>query len=235
MNVPYELPIVIIACKVFYDLIEKNLPPGMVPRQITFLEYGLHRMPKSLLTALQVEIDQILEPSLVVLGYGLCGNGLNGLKSGIHTLIIPRVDDCIAILLGSYEAYRREFDAIPGTYYLSKGWLESGSNPLQEYREYITRYGHEKAAWLMDQQYQHYKRLALVVHDEIDLKKYHSQAQEVAQYCAQWGMKYEEILGSEKYIKQLMEVSRTLNQSDRNFVVVPPGLEVKQEAFLRKD
>jgi len=70
----------------------------------------------------------------VVLGYGLCGNGLHGLKAGRHTLLAPRADDCIALLLGSYQAYRREFDAEPATYWLSKGWLESGSNPLQEYR-----------------------------------------------------------------------------------------------------
>jgi len=63
----------------------------------------------------------------------LCGNGLNGIRAGQHILLIPRADDCIAILLGSYQVYKQEFQSAPGTYYLSKGWLESGSNPLSEY------------------------------------------------------------------------------------------------------
>jgi hypothetical protein len=93
----------------------------------------------------------VKEPSLIVLGYGLCGNGARGVKSRRHTLLIPRTDDCIAILLGSRRAYRREFNAVPGTYYLSKGWLESGSHPLSEYEEYAERYGREEAKWILDQ------------------------------------------------------------------------------------
>jgi len=68
-----------------------------------------------------------------VLGYGLCGNGLHEISAGKHTLLIPRTDDCIAVILGSYQAYRREFDAHPATCYLSKGWLEGGGTPLMEY------------------------------------------------------------------------------------------------------
>jgi hypothetical protein len=154
------------------------LPEGL-SKDVTFMDYGLHRVPKNMTGTLQESIDKIEEPSLVVLGYGLCGNGLNGIKAGVHTLLIPRSDDCIAILLGSYRAYRREFKAVPGTYYLTKGWLESGSNPLQEYEEYALKYGADRALWVMDQQYQHYERLVLVARDQADLEKYRPQAQEI--------------------------------------------------------
>ena len=133
-----NLPIKVIACQVFQDLIERYLPTGIV-KQLTFLDYGLHSIPKKLSQALQEVIDQIDEPSLVVLGYGLCGNGLDSIKARSHTLLIPRADDCIAIFLGSRQAYKREFNSNPGTYYLTKGWLESGSNPLREYRNYVEK------------------------------------------------------------------------------------------------
>jgi hypothetical protein len=226
------LPVVVIACKVFQNFIEAYLPDGLAG-EITFLDYGLHAVPRNLKTTLQAQIDNLVEPSLVVLGYGLCGNGLHGIKAGAHTLLAPRTDDCIAIFLGSYAAYQREFTNAPGTYYLSKGWLESGSNPLVEYRKYVEKYGKSQAQWLMDTQYRHYRRLALVAHQPGDLEKYRPLAREVAEYCAQWGVQYDEILGSEEYVRRLGQVAQALELAGDDFVVVPPGGEFKQNQFLR--
>ena len=227
-----NVPVVILACQVFQHLIEKRLPPGLAD-SITYLDYGLHKIPRNLKTYLQEQIDNIEKPSLVVLGYGLCGNGLDGVRAGKHILLVPRTDDCIAILLGSNQAYQREFDATPGTYWLSKGWLESGSNPLKEYQGYVEKYGEKQAHWLMDTQYRHYKRLALVAHQPGDLEKYRPLAHDVAEYCSQWGVRYEEILGSDEYVRRLGQVALALELAGEDFVVVPPGGELKQNQFLR--
>ncbi len=232
LNPIFNLPIVVIACQVFQGLLNRLLPAEL-NGNITFMDYGLHRTPSKLARALQESIDRIGQPSLVVLGYGLCGNGLNGIKAGKHTLLVPRADDCIAIFLGSYAAYRREFDSVPGTYYLSKGWLESGSNPLSEYQEYEKRLGPEKAMWVMDQQYQHYKRLVLVAHSQEDLAFYRHQAQEVARFCQRWGMTYEEILGSDRFVRELVEMSYALEKVNEDFVLIQPGGELKQADFIR--
>jgi hypothetical protein len=122
---------------------------------------------------------------------------------------------------------------MPGTYYLSKGWLESGSHPLKEYEEYVPRYGEKEAMWIMDQQYQHYERLALVAHSQEDLDAYRPQAQDVARFCERWGMRYEEILGSDAYVRRLVEVAASLDQADGDFLVIPPGGEILQEQFMR--
>ena len=232
-NVP-EMPVVVIACRVFQGLIDQHLPPDLAER-ISFLDYGLHRVPAKLTVAVQEEIDKLETPSLIVLGYGLCGNGLDGIKARQHYLLISRADDCIAILLGSYKRYIQEFEAEPGTYYLTKGWLESGSNPLSEFEEYKEKYGEKEAIWLMDQQYQHYKRLVLVAHSQEDLDKYRPQAQEVAEFCERWGMHYEEILGSDIYVKRLVEMATIQGESNQDFIVVPPGEEIKQMQFISRD
>jgi hypothetical protein len=111
--------------------------------------------------------------------------------------------------------------------------LESGSNPLQEYREYSEKYGEAEAAWIMDQQYQHYKRLAFVAHTQEDLEKYRPLAQEVAEYCQRWDMRYVEILGSDIYIRRLVQIASSLDQADSDFLVIPPHAEIKQEMFMR--
>lgn len=227
-----SLPIVFIACKVFENLLEHYLPPE-IASQITFLDYGLHQLPRKLAKTLQEQIDAIQQPSLVVLGYGLCGNGLHGIHSGVHILLVPRTDDCIAILYGSYARYREQFDAAPGTYYLSKGWLESGSNPLAERQKYVAKYGESQADWVMDQMYQKYVRLVFVAHRQADLDEYRPQALEVAEYCRRWGMRYEEALGSDVYIRRLVEVAQALDKADGEFVVVPPGGTLEQSQFLR--
>jgi hypothetical protein len=225
-------PIVVISCQVLQDLLVRLLPEELAD-QVIFMDYGLHRVPQRMTLTLQEAIDGIPSPSRILLGYGLCGNGLCGLHSGRHTLLVPRVDDCIALLLGSYQAYMREFQATPGTYYLSKGWLESGSHPLKEYQEYVPRYGEKEAMWIMDQQYQHYERLVLVAHSQDDLDRYRPLAQEVGRFCQRWGMRYEEILGSDAYVRQFVQVAAAPEQADGNFVNIPPGGEIRQELFMR--
>jgi len=233
-------PVVILSCQVLEDLLARFLPEELA-RDVVYMDYGLHRVPSKMTWTLQDALTSIQQPSLVVLGYGLCGNGLRGIKSGQHTLLVPRVDDCIALLLGSRRAYIREFEAVPGTYYLSKGWLESGSHPLLEYQEYVPKYGEEQAMWVMDQQYQHYERLVLVAHSQADLDAYRPQALEVANFCGRWGMRYEEILGSDGYIRRLAELLSDvaekglagLNGAGDDFLVIPPGGEILQEQFIR--
>jgi hypothetical protein len=232
-------PVVVIACRVLQDMLERLLPESLAVG-VTLMDYGLHRVPSKMTRELQETIDRLDTPSLVVLGYGLCGNGLSGLHAGRHTFLVPRSDDCIAILLGSYRAYMREFQAVPGTYYLTKGWLESGSNPLKEYEELVPKYGAKEAMWLMDQQYQNYSRVALVAHTQADLEQYRPQAQAVARFCERWGMRYEEILGSDDFVRRLVEAATALARGqalpDRlgsDFVIVQPGGEIQPLMFVR--
>jgi hypothetical protein len=227
-----NLPVVILACRVFQNILEHLLPAG-INANITFFDFALHSVPKNLRQTIQDAIDGIKQPSLIVLGYGLCGNGLHEVLAGKHTLLIPRTDDCIAIILGSYQSYRREFDREPATYYLSKGWLEGGSTPLNEYYEYVEKYGHKKADRLMDYQYHNYKRLALIVQNAQELETYRPAAQEVARYCERWGMRYEELVGTDTMIRRLFEIAASLDQADGEFLVIPPGGMLTQNQFFR--
>ncbi len=232
MMAPEPRPTVVLACRVFKDLFDRYVQRGTI-QQFIYLDYGLHNTPKKLNQAVQESLAALSEPSLVILGYGLCGNGLNGIRAGIHTLLIPRADDCIAVFLGSYERYRQEFSAESATYYLTKGWLESASNPLQEFRGYVERYGAARADWLMDQLYHNYKRLALVADNPEDMAAYRARAQEVAQYCERWGMRYEEILGSPEFFQRLLKAATDLEHAGDDFVTVQPGGDLRQDKFLR--
>ena len=227
-----DKPIIILACKVFQNWLEQLLPAGWEAK-IAFFDYGLHAVPRKLRQTIQSAIDSIEQPSLIVLGYGLCGNGLDQINAGKHSLLIPRTDDCIAIHLGSYQVYRQEMSREPGTYYLSKGWLEAGTNPLEESRAYEKKYGAETSAYLMDTQYHHYRRLMRVARNSQELEIYRPKAQDVAAFCARWGMRYEERIGSDVYLQRLVEIAFNPDQMGDDFLLIPPGGILTQAQFIR--
>lgn len=227
-----DMPLVAIACRVLESVMGSFLRGAGIP--LILMEYGLHRTPGLMASALQQEIDRLTEPSIVILGYGLCGNGLVGLRARQHTLIVPRADDCITLLLGSYKRYAEEFSAEPGTYYLTKGWLASGSHPLREYQELLEKYDQESADWVIDQQYHNYQRLLFIASSQPELDACRAQALEVASFCrARWGFRYEERIGSTDLVKRLVNEACQLRESTDDFLVIPPGGEIKQEAFWR--
>ena len=69
---------------------------------------------------IQEQIDQAAEyASQIVLGYGLCSNGIVGITARNQSLIVPRCHDCITLFLGSPAAYSEVFKERSGSYYLT--------------------------------------------------------------------------------------------------------------------
>ena len=96
----------------------------------------------------------------------------------------------------------------------------------------LEKYDEETANWVMDQQYQHYNRLAFVAYSDIDLAENQPKALEVAQFCTRWGMKYEEIVGVDEYLRNFA-AAMALEDSTDDFLVIPPNSIVKQGMFMR--
>lgn len=225
-------PTVIIACRVMQEHLQQLLPEGTA---VTYLEITLHNTPKKLAAALQQEIDAIAQPSNVIIGYGLCGNGLLGVKSGPHTLIIPRTHDCVAIFLGSHQRYVQRFFANPNTYYLTRGWLDAKDEPLQDYLDYVRDYDEETADYLVEMKYRHYRKLCMVGYSQQELEECRPMAMRVAEFCAKrWNMEYEEVIGSTSLLEALIGMPARLDSENSEFVVLEPGRKIEVEMFLRE-
>lgn len=212
----------VIACA---TVIEEMLP--LMPTEISYqvLEFGLHAYPDQLRTALQKAIDAAPAPAdTVVLGYGLCSQAVAGLRANGCQLVIPRVDDCIAIFLGSRQAYTQQLFAEPGTYYVTKGWLEVGELPFGEYEKLVERHGAARAERLIRLLLHNYTRLAFINTGQYALDHYRERAQEIA---ARFDLRYEEIPGSADLVERML-----FGPWDESFVVVPPGDVLQQEDFF---
>jgi hypothetical protein len=192
------------------------LPSGT---ELKVLDFGLHIDPKKLKQAIQQAIAETRPPvEVIILGYGLCSQAVVGLLSQTCSLVIPRIDDCIALFLGSAEAYRRQNQRVPGTYYLTRGWINAGDNPFDECEKLERVYGAGKAGDILKQIFRNYTRIGL-----IDTGHYCLDAcREYARFYAnKLNLRFEEIPGSDSFLKALL-----YGPWDHRFVVLPPGRTV---------
>jgi hypothetical protein len=122
------------------------------------MEQGLHNDPPKLRTELQAAIDRVeatCDAEVIVLGYGLCSRGSEGVKTKRARLVIARAHDCITHLLGSKERYAEYVATKPGTYWYSPGWNKHHIPPGQERhaklrQQYVAQFGEDNADFLME-------------------------------------------------------------------------------------
>ena len=212
----------VIACA---TVIEEMVPFLSPEVSYETLEFGLHLHPEQLKRALQERIDQAsLENDVLLLGYGLCSMAVVGLQSRTACLVIPRVDDCISIFLGSCAAYKAQIGQEPGTYYLTKGWIEAGDTPFEEHRRLVEKYGEARAKRMTEVMLKNYKRLAFINTGQHALERYRDYARSTAR---DFNLRFEEIEGSPALVKKMVE-----GPWDDEFVVIQPGQTIQYTDFV---
>jgi len=215
----------VMACATVIEEMLPLLPEGM---QHQIFDFGLHVNPDLLRRTLQEAIDAVSgQYDTIILGYGLCSQAVIGIQTNGCQLVVPRVDDCIAIFLGSRSAYTTQCRAEPGTYYLTKGWIEVGDTPFAEHERMIQRYGRERAERIMKLMLANYKRLALINTGQYELDRYREYARLTAE---RFGLRYEEIEGSNSLVKKMIH-----GPWDDEFVVIQPGESFRYEHFFRSE
>jgi hypothetical protein len=195
--------------------------------EICYLDQNMHERPDQMPAVIQAEIDQVeARAHAIVLGYGLCSNGIAGIKAPRQGLIVPRVHDCITLFLGSRAAYERVFYEQPGTYYLTPGWVEERKDPLG-YMEstYVPRMGREKAEWGIREELKNYTRIVMIDTQSADMGPLRKIARENATFL---GKNYEEIPGRQDYFKSILFGP----YPDADFIHLKPGEIMQQEMII---
>jgi hypothetical protein len=126
-----------------------------------FLEQSLHRTPQKMSPIIQEEIDKAQEQDwdYVILSYGLCSNGIVGIKVKRQPIVIPRVLavlPCFRFIRGIWKNRVRT-----RTYYLTKGWIDE-ENLLLEPCTNIPSATGRNGEWVIREELKNYTRIALV-------------------------------------------------------------------------
>ena len=226
-----------IACGVLALDVEEAASRLGIEISTDYLPGGLHERPAELRRRLQESIDSACRRQKldrIVVGYGLCGRGTVGIHARSVPLVLPRVQDCIGLFLGSDEEYRRQFQQYPGTYYISAGWYEEKVEPLRQeqtkgettgsadeerVRHLTEKYGNEENARAIVEFYdswkRNYQRAAFIDTGAPKPKKYAEHARTMAE---EFGWEYERLSGN----LGLLERAISGETSTDELLVVPP-------------
>ncbi|TAN37311.1 MAG: DUF1638 domain-containing protein [Verrucomicrobia bacterium] len=121
----------LISCEIFFREVCTLAARSPHRMDVMFLPKGLHDIgAQPMLERVQAAVDACGGETYdaILLGYGLCNNGLVGLTARAMPLIVPRAHDCMALFFGSRRRYQEYFDQHPGTYFFTTGWLERGED-----------------------------------------------------------------------------------------------------------
>jgi len=225
----------LIACEVLLREICDAVARSPHQVDVEFLEKGLHDYGgPAMRKELQFKIDAT-DPSkydAIVMGYALCGNGLHGLRATRLPLVVPRAHDCIALLMGGRKQYEEYFNANPGTFFRSTGWLERGASlaPLAQVRtglgtdlqSLIDKYGEDNGTYLyteLNKYEQAYRRLVYIETGLEHDARFEIEAQGEAQ---KRGWDYAKMRGDLKLIRMLVDGE----WEPKDFLVVQPGQRI---------
>ena len=148
----------IIGCRTLENELNRAIEECGCTYDVKWVESGLHNVPKKLTAALQNIIDTSSDYTHALFSMAYCGNSLSGLDTKELTLIIPRFDDCISLLLGSNKAKAENL----GTYYVTEGWLKGERNIWKEYEYAVGKYGKTQGEEIFQMMLGHYKTLAML-------------------------------------------------------------------------
>jgi hypothetical protein len=157
----------LIACEVFFR--EICLCAASSPHRIDveFTEKGAHDKSDVLRGIIQEKITAAESGTrrydAILLGFGLCGNSVLGMRAGSVPLVIPRAHDCCTIFLGSRAEFARHFKDNPSMPFSSTGYMERGGTPIheattldfvpgvsKEYQDLVAQYGEENARYIYE-------------------------------------------------------------------------------------
>lgn len=229
----------LISCEVFYR--EFNTVVARSPHTVDaeFLPKGLHDIGTAgMRERIQAAVDRVDTSAYdaILLGYGLCNNGIVGLSSHDKPLILPRAHDCITLFLGSKERYLDYFQSNPGVYFQTTGWIERGEangelsqltvgkklKTQQSFEELVAHYGEDNARYLWEQlgsPERNYRKLTFI---EMGIEPNGSfeQRAKVRAEARNWA--FEKVQGEMGMFERL--VNGVWDQGE--FLVVPPGCRV---------
>jgi hypothetical protein len=211
----------IICCKTIDAELKLAMTEAECDYPIIFIESGLHNYPEKLRARLQEALDNAEAYDRILLAFGTCGNSVVGLRTGRFDLVLPLVDDCITLLLGSSDMKRQH----ERTYFLTKGWLDGEQNIWWEYQYAMKKYGEETGKSIYSTILSNYRYLGILNTGAYDIAEIGSLTEEIA---AELGLEHKILPATTRYLSKLI----TGPWSEEEFLIIPPESKISAEHVM---
>ena len=222
----------VITCSVLEDEIAHYAKGLEHLVHIELMEQGLHNEPDRLRLEVQEAIDRVErqrdDVEAIVLGYGVCSRGTEGVFTRRCKLVIARAHDCLTLLLGGKERYAKYVEEHPGTYWYSPGWNKHHTPPGQQrheklYRQYVEKYGKDNADYLMESEQHWFNTYDRATFVDLGAGDVDGQ-REYTQQCADWlDWSFDHQRGDPRLLRALLEG----DWNEQDFVVLEPGQTIR--------
>ncbi|MDP6153115.1 MAG: DUF1638 domain-containing protein [Phycisphaeraceae bacterium] len=219
--------IAVISCAVMDTEVEHFAAQLDQVVHVAFLEQGLHNEPDRLRRELQQMIDhveQTTDADAIVLVYGLCSRGTEGVRTRRCKLVIARAHDCITLLLGDKDRYAQYVKEHPDTYWYSPGWNKHHTPPGKArydklYKQYTEQFGEDEAQYLMVTEQHWFQTYGRAAYVHLTVGRTGEDVQ-FTKDCADWlNWDYDEQDGDAQLLIDLLSGE----WDDERFVVLEPG------------
>lgn len=166
------------------------------------------------------EINGDLENIIIV--FGLCGKGVDGIGSSSARIIIPMFDDCVNMMLCPEKREKRAYMKA-GVTYLTNGWTEDSSALLYIYDECLERYGEKRGKKAFKLMYDSYTTAALIDDGCYDPEPVEEYARKTADIL---GLDVCHVDGGIRVFEKLLS-----GDWDENIIVCEPGDVISEDDF----
>ncbi len=215
---------VILACSALADYVRAAQKKMKTDYPVIEVDRNYHDRPKILRSMIEEAMGKVVEEAdTLLIAMGACGNCWEGLTWN-GTMVIPRMDDCVTILLHKDDKWYPNLKK-PGHFYQID---EENDHflPTMMYQRTVEKYGERRAKRVCDMMFESYTNVDVVDTGVCDCHEdaYVAKMQREADFI---NVPLGFVEGSNLILEKLVS-----GNWDEQFIIIKPGVPIEGRKFL---
>ena len=192
--------------------------------ELEVLQENNHDVPRLLRRNIQDALDKMTDTDRVLMVFATCGGSMVGLRTGDFELVIPRLDDCLSLLMGSMERRKAALEGGFGMF-VTESWMNHEKNTAAELERIQQKYSPERAKKVIEIMYGNFDSLNVIDTGAYDVHTILPRTQALARRL---NLKHRVVQGTTAYLEALLQGPHDPVQ----FIVIPPHTTVTEADTL---